>query len=212
MKRATYYNILGLDSSASKDEIRSSFRKLALRYHPDRNVAKENAHAAFIAIHNAYKVLINKATRKEYDAYLANTSARAEASQRYSRKLDPKVQETLSVFNSTLWDLEDLLKRIDNENMSLVVGRITLYDYVLNLLGYLESSILNESDRFSNFSAKQCKSKLHIENYFYLLRMEIDKHLRELYKETDDSPGELRRIVSVETELIKCIGEIRKYI
>ncbi len=212
MKRATYYNILGLDSGASKEEIRSSFRQLALRYHPDRNVAKKNAHAAFIAIHNAYKVLINETTRKEYDAYLTNTTARTVASQRCSRKQDPKVHETQSKFNSTLWDLEDLLKKIDDENMSVVVGRITIYDYVLNLLGYLENSILNESDRFSNFAAKQCKTKLHIDNYFYLLRMEIGKYLRELYKETHDSSRGLRRIVSAETELMKSIGEIRKYI
>lgn len=210
MKRATYYNILGLDPGVSKEEIRSSSRQLALRYHPDRNVAKKNAHTVFIAVHNAYKVLINEKTRKEYDAYLASTAPRRVASRRYSRKQDPRVHETLSVFNSTLWDLEDLLRTIDNENMTHAVGRITIYDYVLNLLGYLENAILNESSRFSNFADKRCKSKLHLDNYFFSLRMEIEKYLREL--ETDDSSSGLRRIVSVETELINSMGEIRKYI
>ena len=210
MKRATYYNILGLDPGASKEKIRSSFRQLALRYHPDRNVAKKNAHTVFIAIHNAYKVLINEETRKEYDAYLVNTAPRRVAGRRYSRKQDPRVHETLSVFNSTLWDLEDLLKKIDNENMTLAVGRITLYDYVLNLLGYLENAILNESSRLSNFADKRCKAKLHLDNYFFSLRVEIEKYLRELEK--DDSSSGLRRIVSAETELIKSIEEMRKHI
>ncbi len=212
MKRATYYSILGLDTGASKQEIRSSFRQLALRYHPDRNVAKKNAHAVFIAVHNAYRVLINDKTRKEYDAYLSNTASRAVANQRHSRKQDPRVLETLSVLNSTLWDLEDLLKRMDNENMTLSVGKITLYDYVLDLLGYLENAILNEGDRFSNFANKRCKSRLHLDNYFFSLRMEIEKHLRGLYKQIDDSSSGVRRVVSVEAELIKSMAEIRKYI
>lgn len=210
MKRATYYNILGLDPVASKEEIRSSFRQLALRYHPDRNPARKNAHAAFIAVHNAYRVLINETTRKEYDAYLATTVGRTAASRRYSRKQDPKVNETLSMFNSILWDLEDLLKRIDDENMSHAVGRTTLYDHVLNLLGCLENSILNESDRFSNFAARQPRSKLHIDNYFYLLRMDINKFMGEL-EEADDSSGALKRILTAETELIKSLGELRPH-
>ncbi len=212
MKRATYYTILGLDPGASKDEIRSSFRHLALRYHPDRNAANKNAHTVFITVHNAYKVLINERTRKEYDAYLANTSTTKVAGQRYSRKQDPRVHDTLSVFNSALWDLEDLLKRIDNENMTHAVGKITLYEYVLNLLGYLENAILNESSRFSNFASKRSKAKLHIENYFFILRVEIAKYMRELNKETDGSYSRLKKIVSAEAELIKSIVEMRKYI
>ncbi len=209
MKRATYYNILGLDPGASKEEIRSSFRHLALKYHPDRNVAKKNAHAAFIAIHNAYKVLINEKARKDYDAYLANSVARTMPNRRPARAQDPRVQQAMSMFNSTLWDLEDLLGTMDNQSLSLPVGGITLYEYVLNLLGYLEDAILNERDRFSNFAAKQSRSKLHIDNYFYLLRMDIAKYLREVGKETDSSSG-LRRIVSAETELIRSMEEIRR--
>ncbi len=113
------------------------------------------------------------------------------------------------MFSSTLWDLEDVLKRIDGENMWLVVGKVTVYDYALHLPGYLENSILNENDRFSNFAGKPCKSKLHIDNYFYLLKMDTGKYLRELYRQTDDSSGALRRVVSAEAELIRCIGEIR---
>ena len=212
VKRATYYNILGLDPGASKEEIRSSFRHLALRYHPDRNAGKKNCHAAFIAVHNAYKVLINEETRKEYDAYLVNASARNVFSQHYSRKQNPGVYQTLSMFSSTLWDLEDLLKEIDNENMSAAMGSVTIYDYVLSLLGYLEDSILNENDRFRNFAAKQSRSKLHIDNFFYLLRMDIEKYLRGLCRESVDGSNGLTKVVMVEAVLIKCIGEIRRCI
>lgn len=210
MKRATYYRILGVDTSASAEEIRSSFRRLALRYHPDRNTAKTNAHAAFIAIHNAYAVLINETTRKEYDAYLAHATPRPTSGRRYSRKQDPRVSETLSMFNSTLWDLEDLLKEIDNKNMMHAVGRITIYDYVLNLLGYLENSILDENDRFSSFAARRSRTKLHLDNYFYSLRMGIEKYLGGLYGETNDRSAGLRKIVAAEAHLIKSVGQLRK--
>jgi DnaJ-class molecular chaperone len=211
MKRATYYNILGLTPGSSKEEIRSSFRKLALRYHPDRNPAN-SAHTVFIAIQNAYQVLIDEKTRKEYDVYLAHAAPRAEAGQRPSRKQDPRVQQTLSVFNSTLWDLEDLLKKFDNENMTAEMGGSTLYTYILNLFGYLEKTILNESSRFSQFAGKQDRSKLHIDNYFYLLRMDISRFLSGLENEPDDSSRGLRKLVSAEAQLIKSIGEMRRRI
>ncbi len=210
MKRATYYNILGLDPRASKEAIRSSFRQLALRYHPDRNAAEKNAHTVFIAIHNAYQVLINERTRRDYDAYLASIAPRRVAGRRHSSRQHPRVHETVSVFNSALWGLEDLLKGIDNENMAHRVGKITIYEYVLKLLGYLENEILNESSRFSSFAGKRSKAKLHLDNYFFLLRVEIEKHLREL--ETGDCSSGLRRIVAVEAELVKSMEEIRKCI
>ena len=62
----TYYEMLGLHSNASDREIRSAFRKLALKHHPDKNKdpASEDV---FKELTTAYSVLSDKASRKEYD-------------------------------------------------------------------------------------------------------------------------------------------------
>ncbi|MBV9177136.1 MAG: J domain-containing protein [Nitrososphaeraceae archaeon] len=62
-----YYTILGLGKDASQSEIIKSYRYLALKYHPDRNNNSEEAKQKFIQIVEAYQVLSNEQSRKEYD-------------------------------------------------------------------------------------------------------------------------------------------------
>jgi len=52
-----HYEILGIDSNASEDDIKKAFRKLALQYHPDRNSDDEDAEKKFIAITEAYNII-----------------------------------------------------------------------------------------------------------------------------------------------------------
>jgi len=62
-----YYEILGLKESASAEEIRKAYRKLALHYHPDRNRGDATAEERFKAISEAYAVLTDPEKRKLYD-------------------------------------------------------------------------------------------------------------------------------------------------
>ena len=64
-----YYKALGVEKSASADEIKKAYRKLALKYHPDRNKGDKEAEEKFKAINEAYAVLSDEAKRKEYDTY-----------------------------------------------------------------------------------------------------------------------------------------------
>jgi DnaJ-class molecular chaperone len=64
---ANYYTILGLGRDASKSEIIKSYRYLALKYHPDRNNNSEEANQKFMQIVEAYEVLSNEQSRREYD-------------------------------------------------------------------------------------------------------------------------------------------------
>lgn len=64
-----YYEILGISRTASGDEIKSSFRKLALKYHPDRNQGDKNAEEKFKKINEAYQILSDPQKRSTYDRY-----------------------------------------------------------------------------------------------------------------------------------------------
>ncbi len=63
-----FYQILGVQRSSSKDEIKAAYRKLALQYHPDRN-KDPGAEERFKQISEAYAVLSDDDKRKQYDAY-----------------------------------------------------------------------------------------------------------------------------------------------
>ena len=63
-----YYNILGVKKNATMSEIKSKYRELAKKSHPDKNIDNSSAH--MVMINRAYEVLSNKLLRKEYDEYL----------------------------------------------------------------------------------------------------------------------------------------------
>ena len=63
-----YYDVLSVQRSASKEEIKNSYRKLALQYHPDRNKSS-GAEEKFKEISEAYAVLSDDEKRKRYDTY-----------------------------------------------------------------------------------------------------------------------------------------------
>ena len=52
-----YYQILGLERSATVDDVRKAYRKLAMKYHPDRNPGDKSAEERFKDINEAYQVL-----------------------------------------------------------------------------------------------------------------------------------------------------------
>ena len=64
-----YYEILEISKEASDDEIKTSFRRLALKYHPDRNRGNKEAEEKFKEINEAYQCLSNKEKRALYDRY-----------------------------------------------------------------------------------------------------------------------------------------------
>lgn len=64
-----YYELLGVSGSASADEIKKAYRKLAMKYHPDRNQDNTEAEEMFKSISEAYEVLSDTNKRQQYDRF-----------------------------------------------------------------------------------------------------------------------------------------------
>ena len=64
-----YYEILGVERNASPEDIKSSYKDLAFKYHPDRNPGDENAEEKFKEINEAYQILNDRDKRARYDSF-----------------------------------------------------------------------------------------------------------------------------------------------
>jgi molecular chaperone DnaJ len=68
-----FYDTLGVAKAAAEDDIKKAYRKLALKYHPDRNPGDKNAEDRFKEVQAAYDTLSNPAKRAQYDAAVPHT-------------------------------------------------------------------------------------------------------------------------------------------
>ncbi|DAZ95597.1 TPA: hypothetical protein N0F65_006083 [Lagenidium giganteum] len=95
IKYKDHYQVLGLERSATHSEIRQAYRKLALKYHPDRNGSRE-AEEQWDGVPQAYAVLSNPNDRMEYDATLTTRDALVEFYKTYNpAKLDNATIQTI---------------------------------------------------------------------------------------------------------------------
>src|SRR4030088_980013 len=64
-----YYEVLGVSRTATAEELKRAYRKLALQFHPDRNPTDPQAEARFKEVNEAYEVLSDQSKRQRYDSF-----------------------------------------------------------------------------------------------------------------------------------------------
>ena len=91
MSIATYYDILRVSREVAPDGVRSAYRKLAQRYHPDKLQGHDDAARVMAALNEAYAVLSDPEKRALYDRSIAGAQARAAAARRVAAQ--PRLRE-----------------------------------------------------------------------------------------------------------------------
>ena len=69
MSKKDYYDVLGVQRGASEDDLKKAYRKLAMKYHPDRNADDPTAAEKFKEASEAYEVLSDSSKRSAYDQF-----------------------------------------------------------------------------------------------------------------------------------------------
>jgi len=69
MSKRDYYEVLGVDKGTGKDQIKKAYRKLAMKYHPDKNPGDDSAEAKFKEAAEAAEVLLDDQKKARYDQF-----------------------------------------------------------------------------------------------------------------------------------------------
>ncbi|KAF7823698.1 dnaJ-like protein subfamily B member 8 isoform X1 [Senna tora] len=111
------YEVLGVSPSATVDEIKKAYRKLALKYHPDVN-KEDKAQEKFMKIKHAYNTLINSTSRRKYDSGYYGSDSSYYSSQR-SQSGNSQAEEEFYGLGNFLRDvqitIEDFFKDLQEE-------------------------------------------------------------------------------------------------
>ena len=121
-----YYGILGVPPTATQDEIREAYRRLAFEWHPDRNPhQREQAHARFLDLGEAYAVLKDGRQRLDYDRGRSSGSSSA-SPPRSTPGPAPQAAATLREYHGRVHELARELASVDRPGRRIDVALVSL--------------------------------------------------------------------------------------
>src|SRR6266498_1977511 len=107
MAEREYYKVLGLKKGATQEEIKKAYRKLAVKYHPDKNPGDKEAEDKFKEINEAYAVLSDPQKKQQYDQF-----GSADFHQRYSQEDIFRGFDVGDLFKDAGFGTEDIFSKI----------------------------------------------------------------------------------------------------
>lgn len=139
-----YYKILGLPPTATREEIKKAYRKLALELHPDKNKSP-NAHEKFIEINEAYLILYDIEGREKYDReYKYHFSQGTETSSEYWHSYESykreKGNQSKTEKKETFWDgdLNDWSKKAKSQGAEY--AKMAFDDFSKMVFGFVKET------------------------------------------------------------------------
>ena len=143
MEFKDYYSVLGVDKKASGEEIKKAFRKLAVKYHPDRNPNNKAAEEKFKEISEAYEVLGDAEKRQKYDQFA-----------RYGRPMGRGATGK----NTSPWGNTSQTR--SSNDMDFDFGRYNSFDeFIADLLGRTNSNTRTSYTGFGDFGGFNTDSR-----------------------------------------------------
>jgi len=135
-----YYEILEIDKNATAEQIKKAFRKLSLKWHPDKNQGSKEAEEKFKEINKAYQILSDPETRNIYDIYGEefesmgaggnDTSANADEIRREFAKAEAQKQE-----------LKKQMLTVEMQSLSILLVINEFLEYIRITENDLDSSL-----------------------------------------------------------------------
>lgn len=140
MKYKDYYEILGVNKKTSKEDIKSAYRKLAKKYHPDANVGNKDVESIFKDINLAYNTLLNDEEKKKYDKSVAKYRYGYDASDNALADMKYEVKKGSTAFNEFLNIFLGWKKEENVDMRSKIEGKIKVENANIPIKGENEDT------------------------------------------------------------------------